>query len=336
MTWMKTGALAFDHLAHTAHVAGDTCMFRTTRSLLGWREGTAAPLWEVVFDGDEMFATKQSVLRGGLLVTVIVRSRAPGVLVAVEPATGAEAWRTELPGQLAENGLCADDSSLYVHVHGTGDRYFVLRVDARDGRVLDEYDAPDGRGLFCGGGRLYVRGIMGEGLVQTAIGESAWAPVDEGRLADMTAAHGQIVYIRALFGQPWEMASLRLGATAPEGRASLVGETTLQVSPLPEPGRALLFKQRELWLVDSEHKGPVWQKEYAEDEEVRSATWTPHGLVVAIKPVKGQGRIEFMEPEWGNELDPLPLGLHDIQWLYWADDRLLASGLEGLESFAWS
>lgn len=335
MTWKKTGALAIDRLAYTAHVVGGVWAFRTTRSLLGWREGSAEALWEVPLEGDEMFGTKQSVVCGGVVATVIDRSRGPAVLLAVEPATGAEAWRTELPGALAEHGLAADDTWLYVHVQGPGDGHRLLRVRPDDGGVHDQHDAPAGKGLFCGGGRLYLRGI-GEGLVQTPAGEAAWAPVDEGRLADMAAAHGQLVYIRAPVGEPWEMASLRLGATAPEGRADLVDEKSLQIAPLPDPGRAALFDGPELWLVDAEHKGPVWQKVYADNEEVRSVAWTPHGLAVAIKPAQGPGRIEHMEPEWGNRSDPLPLGLHDVRWLYWVNDRLLASGMEGLECFAWS
>lgn len=338
MTWKRTATVPMQQVSYEALAATGVLVFRGTQSVFGWRKDTSEPAWTHALPDDETFGMKHLFSAAGAVVTL--RQTPPGHpkhLVWLEPTTGTLQQEHAYAFEPSQDGFTAAGDFLFLHGNLPNGSGRLLRLAADTGSILETADAPLGQQLLASPRRLYLN--QGPyGLSHTPLDTARWAHADVGAISEVTPWREQLFFFQVPEDSQvgWELVWWHADEARALGRMRTEATTGLIVLPSPQEGVVAAYEMESgLWLLDLPAGVCRWKLPLTPGERLMSACWTPHGLVTAIEPEDQPARLEHRDAASGEVLETLPNTIFDTATLYWLEDRLIASGIEGLESFAW-
>jgi hypothetical protein len=338
MSWKRIVTVETVGIAYDAAMVSGKPVFRGAQNVFGWQKDSKELAWVHPLPGDELFGMKRLFALPDSAVTLSdTHLDQPKSVVWLDPSTGAIKQERSYSINTSQQGFTATGDLLFLHGRTPENRWVLLRISAKTGEVLEQADAPSGVDICASSKRLYLS-QQAEALFHTSVEAVQWTR------ADLEGAAGPFIWNDELFfsivpadeNPSWELAWWHANKARPAGRVRMEVAQALDVKPSPQAGViAAHDAKRGLWVVDFEAATCRWSLPPERGERLSGVCWTPHGLVTAIKHAAGAARLENRDPATGKVLETLPGTRYDISRLYWLEDRLIASGLDGLESFAW-
>jgi hypothetical protein len=338
MTWKRTATVETSDVAHAALMISGFAVFRDAQGVLGWRKDAEHFAWKHSLPEDPIFAQKHLVAASGAVITLHgTQAHRPKKLLWLEPFQGTVQQEHVYPFKPSQYGFTAAEGSLFLHGEQQDDQWALLRISPTTGELLEQTDAPVGMQLAAATQRLYLS-HHGEELFHTPQDRVQWTNAHVGPISGLSLCGNQLFFflLPTAGRATWELAWWDANEAREAGRMPMEARQALTVQTGPWEGLASAHDlELGLWMLDLPARAIRWKLSLAEKEKLKAACWTPHGLVTAIKPRRGISRLELREPSTGELLETLANTRYDIAHLYWLEDRLVASAMDGLDAFAW-
>ena len=338
MPWKRTATVQINHAGYAARQFTGISVFRGAQSVFGWRKDSEKLAWTHDLPNDELFGMKRLAATPGSAITLCrTPAGTPKSIVWLDPATGAVQHEHTYTFEPSQNGFSATGDWLFLHGKTPERRWALLRISAQTGELLDQGDAPQGSTIHAVPGRLYLSEKRGD-LFHSPVERVQWTQADVTNVTNATLWHHQLYFFVAPSTQqtPWQLAWWDATEGRPMGQVSLEPEQALIINPGSQASVVMAHTMDlGLWIVDFEAGTCRWKLAPTNSDSIQAVCWTPHGPVVAIKPQDAASRLELRDPASGEIRETLPSTRYDVVHLYWLEDRLVASAVDGLDAFAW-
>lgn len=338
MPWKRTATLQMMDPAFEARVESGVIVFRGAQSVFGWRKDAAELAWLHTMPDELLFGVKRLFPAPGTVVTL--RQTRPGrtkYLVWLEPTTGRLKQEHAYSFEPSQDGFTAAGDFLFLHGNLPDGSGRLLRIASDTGDILEKVDAPLGRQLLASPRRLYLH-EGSNGLSHTPVETTQWTHVGLGPLSEVTPWGRQLFFFQIPEDKKagWELVWWDADEARPIGRMGTAATTGLVIRPSPREGVVAAYQMEQgLWLLDLSAEVSRWNLPLEAGDKLKAVCWTPHGLVTAIWRKGAAATLELRDAASGEIREALPSTLIGTSDLFWLEDRLIASGIDGLESFAW-
>lgn len=337
--WIRKQSIFAEHLGFSAVSTGKVWVFRGPSAIWGWSPADAAPAWEHVFSGENLFAMKQVCLVSGAVVTMEVAASGPtNHLVWLDPQSGEVLRRMPCALRPAEGGLRVWRDHVYLYGRDPAQGWLTMRIDGASGEVVACTSAPAGVEMLAFHSGLYIRGFGEDGLFYLDAPDGTWQRALAGEIVCTGTADTRLYFCQApaAAGERWRIGCWDTERLEGCGGMDIALSQAMILTPAVEPGLvAAHLDSVGLEMLDIDASVERWTWEAAEDRTVNAVACLPGRVAFAVEEDDAD-TIRIHDARTGAEEAILESGQVGITALHWLDGCLVVSAQSGAECFVQS
>lgn len=338
MAWKLIARSETDGTAFEGVFSSQVWVFRAQTDVLGWNETQGKLDWSVHLKNDLATGRKCLVETVGVVCTFADYGyEKGGLLVGLDPKTGKVLWKnktkvrpehlTVAEGQIIVQGMNPELES---------DQARLLILNAASGKIESDNPSPWCNSMVCVQRRVFMAGEFGVWTME--LGNTVWEQLSKEKgfalAADETGVYARLESgigpqkQNAIVG--WDVAALE-----EKGRIPFSVGRFIKIIPTGEWGRVAIICTNEahgIYMIDLERGEILWHVGEEIGWRCTSLVWTPHNVVGLVKNNDFCEQVVCLREDTGALIDTVAC-LSSSSYVYWTGQRLLVTGLHGIESF---